>query len=64
MPPYRIKVYCLDCPWHRQGWSVQTMVKADKHMQKTGHALEAWRLNGNTPASFLISINPPRPESW
>lgn len=64
MPPYRIKVDCLDCPKRYTGWSVQTLNKADLHAQKTGHTLEYWRLIGKAPAQFLGFINPLTPESW
>lgn len=56
MPPYKVKVSCLECRFSRTGYSIITLDKGDKHAGKTDHTLQIWRIS--QPPVYLGLINP------
>jgi len=57
MPSFKLQIHCLECRWHRTGYYIKALNQADKHAEKFGHALDAWRLNGIKEPTFFCSIN-------
>jgi len=61
MPPVKVRVRCLECPYRLTGWLIHTLACADKHAHDKGHALQVYNLDGS---ERLYIPSPTLEETW